>query len=108
MISHSPGAHWRRVQLDFIHPGNPVENAYIESFNRRFRTECLNAHWFHSINEARLAIKSWRKPGRRVDALPEVLLVDKDGVRLAANLYIPIGGKPGESCCSMRTRSRAA
>ncbi len=32
-------AHWRGVQLDFIHPGKPVENAYIESFNGRFRTE---------------------------------------------------------------------
>ncbi len=54
-------AHWRGVQLDFIHPGKPVENAYIESFNGRFRTECLNAHWFHSIDEARLTIESWRQ-----------------------------------------------
>ena len=54
-------AHWRGVQLDFIHPGKPVENAYIESFNGRFRSECLNAHWFHSIDEARLGIESWRR-----------------------------------------------
>ncbi len=47
-------AHWGVVQLDFIHPGKPVENAYIESFNGRFRTECLNMHWFDSIDEARL------------------------------------------------------
>ena len=54
-------AHWRGVQLDFIHPGKPAENAYIDSFNGRFRTECLNAHWFQLIDEVRCAIESWRQ-----------------------------------------------
>ena len=54
-------AHWRGVQLDFIRPGKPVENAYIESFNGSFRTECLNAHWFQSIQEARSTVESWRR-----------------------------------------------
>jgi putative transposase len=49
------------MQLDFIHPGKPVENAYIESFNGRFRSECLNAHWFQSIADARVAVESWRQ-----------------------------------------------
>jgi putative transposase len=40
---------WRRgVKLDFIHPGKPTENGYIESFNGRLRDECLNVHQFLS------------------------------------------------------------
>ena len=44
----------------FIDPGKPVQNAYIESFNGKFREECLNAHWFRNISEARATIESWR------------------------------------------------
>lgn len=53
-------AHRRGVKLDFIRPGKPVENAFIESFNGRFRDECLNQHWFLSLNDARRTIESWR------------------------------------------------
>jgi putative transposase len=48
------------VQLNFIRPGKPVENAYIESFNGRFRDECLNEHWFLTMAHARRVIESWR------------------------------------------------
>ena len=48
------------VTLSFIRPGKPVENAYIESFNGRFRDECLNEHWFVSIRHARQLIEEWR------------------------------------------------
>jgi putative transposase len=48
------------VELHFIQPGKPVQNAYIESFNGRFRDECLNEHWFESLNEARAVIEEWR------------------------------------------------
>ncbi|WP_413212602.1 MULTISPECIES: IS3 family transposase [Burkholderiaceae] len=48
------------VTLSFIRPGKPVENAYIESFNGRFRDECLNEHWFVSMRHARSLIESWR------------------------------------------------
>jgi len=41
-------------------PGKPVENAYIESFNGRFRDECLNEHWFVTMAHARQAIEAWR------------------------------------------------
>jgi putative transposase len=52
---------WRRgVQLFFIAPGKPHQNAYIESFNGRFRDECLNLHWFTSLEEARRIIEAWR------------------------------------------------
>lgn len=48
------------VCLSFIRPGKPVENAYIESFNGRFRDECLNEHWFLTMAHARRAIEAWR------------------------------------------------
>jgi putative transposase len=48
------------VQLSFIHPGKPNENAYIESFNGKFRDECLNEHWFLSLAHARNIIEAWR------------------------------------------------
>jgi len=48
------------VQLSFIRPGKPNENAYIESFNGKFRDECLNEHWFISLAQAREIIEAWR------------------------------------------------
>jgi putative transposase len=53
-------AHRNGVKLDFIRPGKPVENAYIESFNGKLREECLNLHWFKTIEEAKEKIESWR------------------------------------------------
>jgi putative transposase len=48
------------VKLDFIRPGKPIENAVIESFNGRFRDECLNANVFVSLHDARQKIEAWR------------------------------------------------
>ena len=48
------------MKLDFIRPGKPVENAYIESFNGKLRKECLNQHYFTSLGEARRLIEAWR------------------------------------------------
>lgn len=48
------------LRLNFIRPGKPVENAYIESFNGRLRDECLNEHWFLTMAHARQIIESWR------------------------------------------------
>jgi putative transposase len=50
----------RGVRLEFIQPGKPVQNAYVESFNGRLRDECLNANWFTSLSDARRKIESWR------------------------------------------------
>lgn len=49
------------VTLDFSRPGKPTDNAFIESFNGSFRDECLNAHWFLSLQDAREKIEAWRK-----------------------------------------------
>jgi putative transposase len=53
-------AYRRGVQLEFIRPGKPVENAFIESFNGRLRDECLNANLFFSIDDARRKLEAWR------------------------------------------------
>ena len=46
-------AYQRGVTLDFSRPGKPTDNAFIESFNGKFRAECPNAHWFMSLDDAR-------------------------------------------------------
>jgi putative transposase len=48
------------VTLHFIDPGKPVQNAFIESFNGKFRDECLNQSWYTSLEEARQEIEAWR------------------------------------------------
>ena len=53
-------AYRRKVRLLFITPGRPIENAYVESFNGKFRDECLNEHWFLSLDEVRAIVESWR------------------------------------------------
>ncbi len=53
-------AYQRGVELCFIRPGKPIENCFVESFNGRFRDECLNLHWFLSLADARRKIEAWR------------------------------------------------
>lgn len=53
-------AYRNKVQLQFIRPGKPMDNAYIESFNGKLRDECLNEHWFLTLGHARSVIESWR------------------------------------------------
>ena len=48
------------VSIRFIRPGKPIENAYVESFNGKFRDECLNEHWFISMVDAQIEIEAWR------------------------------------------------
>lgn len=48
------------VQLLFIEPGKPVQNAFVESFNGSFRDECLNQHWFETLDDAIRLIETWR------------------------------------------------
>ncbi len=50
----------RGIQLRFIQPGKPVQNAVMESFNGRLRDECLNQHWFTSLADARRLVEDWR------------------------------------------------
>lgn len=54
-------AYINHVKLDFSRPGKPTDNAFVESFNGRFREECLNLHWFESIDDASRKIEDWRQ-----------------------------------------------
>lgn len=49
------------VELKLIQPGKPMQNGYVESFNGKFRDECLNEHWFASLAQARVIIGIWRR-----------------------------------------------
>ncbi len=54
------------VELHFIEPGKPTQNAFIESFNGKFRDVCLNENWFLSLPEAREKIEMWRRDYNQV------------------------------------------
>ena len=76
-------AYRNNVKLDFIRPGKPIENAYIESFNGKFRDECLNDNWFLSLHDARKTIEAWRidynrhRPHSSLDNLTPMEYVEK-------------------------------
>jgi putative transposase len=55
MWEHRTGA-----KLQFIEPGKPIQNAFIESFNGKFPRECLDQHWFSDLSQARQIIEAWR------------------------------------------------
>lgn len=54
-------SHAKGVKLRLIDPGKPNQNAYIESFNGRFRDECLNENWFLNLEHAKVLIEAWRR-----------------------------------------------
>jgi putative transposase len=70
------------VRLEFIRPGKPVENAFIESFNGRLRDECLNAHVFVSTTEAQRVLDAWRLDYNHVR--PHSALRDRTPVEMAS------------------------
>jgi putative transposase len=54
-------AYSNKVELDYSRPGKPTDNAFIESFNNRVRQECLNQHWFLSLEDAQTKLEAWRE-----------------------------------------------
>jgi hypothetical protein len=60
-IAMAGWAYRSNVGWQFIRPGKPVENAYIESFNGKFRDECLKQHVFTSLEDARAVTQAWRQ-----------------------------------------------
>ena len=78
-------AYRRGVTLDFSRPGKPTDNAFIEAFNARLRAECLNAHWFLSLADAREKLEDWRKyyneerPHGAIGNTPPITLQIRDG-----------------------------
>jgi putative transposase len=73
------------VTLDFSRPGKPTDNAYIEAFNGRFRSECLNQHWFMSLADARAKLEAGRsyynndRPHGAIGYKPPVALTNLGG-----------------------------
>jgi len=83
-------AYERGVDLDFIRPGKPIENCFVESFNGKFRDECLNQHWFTSLRDARTEIERWRldynhvRPHSSLGGLPPAVFAEGAGLRSQA------------------------
>jgi putative transposase len=78
------GAYRRGIELVFIRPGKPVENAYVESFHSRFRDECLSTHWFETLTDARFQIERWRQDYNEVR--PHTSLAGRTPTEFAATL----------------------
>lgn len=78
-------AYTKGVTLDFSRPGKPTDNAFIESFNGKFRAECLNAHWFMSLDDARQKMEEWRRdynevrPHSAIGNKPPISLINGSG-----------------------------
>jgi putative transposase len=79
------------VHLDFIRPGKPVENGYIESFNGRLRDECLNVEVFFTLADARRKLALWRHDYNH--HRPHSALADRTPVEFAVRWS---GGKDGD------------
>jgi len=54
-------AYKNKIAIEYIQPGKPIQNAFIESFNSRFRDECLNEELFHDLADAKKKIEKWRR-----------------------------------------------
>lgn len=52
--------HTRNIEIEYIEPGKPIQNAFVESFNSRFRDECLNEELFFDLSDAKKKIEKWR------------------------------------------------
>ena len=82
------------VNLRFIDPGKPMQNGYIESFNGKFRDECLSQHWFVSLEEARSVSAAWRmdynerRPHRSLQHLTPAEFAAKCSSKQAAELSL--------------------
>ena len=65
------------VVLDFSRQGKPTDNSFIESFNGKFRAECLNTHWFMSLDDARAKMEDWRRDYNRASEHPSGYVIDE-------------------------------
>ena len=81
-------AYENQVQLHFITPGRPMENGFIESFNGKFRDECLNENWFMDLAHARERIEEWRRDYNQVRPHSALgYLTPEEFTARAANFY---------------------
>ena len=79
-------AYQRGVTLDFSRPGKPTDNAFIEAFNSKLRSECVNTHWFMSLEDACEKLDRWRRhyneerPHSAIGNIPPIMLANSTGV----------------------------
>jgi len=79
-------AYAKGVTLDFSRPGKPTDNAFAEAFNSRVRAECMNAHWFLTLADAREKLEAWRnyyneeRPHGAIGNKPPISLQNPGGV----------------------------
>jgi putative transposase len=104
-------AYQREVTLDFWRPGKPTDNAFIESFNGKFRAECLNAHLFMSLDDARRKCETWRRdyneerPHSAIGNKTPIELIERSvicKVNCSPTLDQPAGFFPGHSIMAGR------
>ncbi len=94
-------AYEQAVHLSFIRPGKPNENAYIESFNGKFRDESLNEHWFVTMAQARRIIEAWRieynteRTHSSLGDLPPHEFAEESLSRRKVGVSLTTGSKPG-------------
>lgn len=78
-------AYQNDITLDFSRPGKPTDNAFIEAFNSKLRSECLNAHWFLSLADACEKLERWRRhyneerPHSAIGNIPPIMLAKPSG-----------------------------
>ena len=83
-------AYQKGIILDFSRPGKPTDNSFIESFNGKFRAECLDTDWFMSLDDARSKMEAWRRdynefrPHSAIDNKPPIALMNGSPATLPA------------------------
>ncbi|MEN7538840.1 IS3 family transposase [Aurantiacibacter sp. DGU5] len=96
-------AYQRGVILDFSRPGKPTDNAFIEAFNSKLRSECLNAHWFLSLQDACEKLEAWRRhyneerPHSAIGNIPPIMLANSAGVTSPPDLGKAENSRPERS-----------
>jgi putative transposase len=94
-------AYQKAVVLDFSRPGKPTDNCFIESFNGKFRAECLNTHWFMSLDDARANMEDWRRdyneirPHSAIGNKPPISLLNAPPASPPAQGLTPENSSPG-------------
>ena len=84
------------VKLQFIEPGEPMQNGFVESFNGKFRDECLNENWFANLTEARHIIENWRKKYNEIRPHSSLSYLTPEEYAENLMLAIPPRGEQGK------------
>ena len=77
-------AYHHKTRIDFSRAGKPTDNCYVETFNGSFRDECLNLHWFETVEEAKAIIEAWRRDYN--ESRPHMALGDTSPFEFARQL----------------------